>query len=423
MLTISQIERAAPPPKGRIVLWDGKLPGFGCRVFPSGRRSFILRYRLPGSRQKLTATLGTYGLVTLPQARKRAEEMLATVKLGGDPQAERRAREAAGPMLTVRELVQRYVAALKGGMVKTGRSNGRPPVPAYVADTVVHLDRFAARYGRQPADQITRSEVVSLLNEHADRPSVHRRMHGAISRIYTWARGAELVIGKPAEDIVTARAPARERVLSLAELAAIWQAAEMLEPLYRDLVQVMILTGQRRNEVAGMRWGEIELVRELWTLPGGRTKARRQHVIPLPATAVALLEARRKAAQSVHADDLVLPTTSRDGRTLVPISGWNWLKRELDSRLDLQHWRMHDFRRSLVTLLAEQGVDIAVLDSLLNHAASGTRGGIVAVYQKATLIEPMRELMKLWDHMLRQVVDPASQKVVAGAGSGRREGR
>jgi integrase len=423
MLTRTQIEQATPPAKGRIVLWDVKLPGFGCRVFPSGQRSFILRYRLPGSRQKLTATLGTYGLVTLPQARKRAEEILATVKLGGDPQAERRAREAARPMLTARELVQRYVAALKHGTVKTGRSNGRPPVAAYVADTVVHLERFATRYGRQPADAITRNEVVSILDGFSDRPSVHRRMHGAISRMYAWARGAGLVTGKPAEDIVTASAPARERVLSLAELAAIWQAAEQLDPLYRDLIHLMILTGQRRNEVAGTRWGEIDLTRALWTLPAGRTKARRQHAIPLSATAVAMLEARRKAAQRVHADDLVLPTTSRDGRAVAPISGWNWLKRQLDSSLDLQPWRMHDFRRSLVTHLAEQGGDVAVLDSLLNHASSSTRGGIVAVYQKATLIQPMRELIQLWESMLRQAVDPASRKVATSAGRGRRKGR
>jgi len=99
------------------VLWDGDLPGFGCRVFSSGQRSFIVQYRLAGSRQKHTATIGTYGLITLPQARKAAQELLAKVRLGGDPQAERKARAAAelaeARVLTVRELVRRYSAALR----------------------------------------------------------------------------------------------------------------------------------------------------------------------------------------------------------------------------------------------------------------------------------------------------------------------
>src|SRR5262245_52610857 len=123
MLTRTQIEKAKPPANGRLVLWDGDLPGFGCRVFSSGRHSFIVQYRLPGSRQKHTATLGTYGHITLPQAREAAQKLLAKVKLGGDPQAERKARAAVEAartsVLTVRDLVERYSTALRAGTAKT----------------------------------------------------------------------------------------------------------------------------------------------------------------------------------------------------------------------------------------------------------------------------------------------------------------
>jgi integrase len=408
VLTKSQIEKATPPAEGRVVLWDGELSGFGCRISASGKRSFIARYRLPGSRTMQTATLGTYGLITLSQARSRAQELLAKVKLGGDPQAERKARAAAqttqARALTVRELVRQYAAALRAGTAKTRRSNGRP-VPAYVADTVLHLERFAATHGRQPAAAITRADVVNLLNDYVDQPSAHRRLHGAIKRMYGWARQQELVTNNPTDDIVTTQAPARERVLSLAELAQIWRAAEQLDPLYRDLVHLMILTGQRRAEIAGMRWGEIDLARALWILPAARTKARRQHAIPLPDLAVTCLQVRRDAFQRLpRPDDLVLPTIGRDGKEIAPVSGWNWLKREIDRRIGIPPWRLHDFRRSLVTICAEHGVDVAVLDSVLNHAASATRGGVIGVYQRATLIEPMRKLMALWDKLLTGAV-------------------
>ncbi len=241
-------------------------------------------------------------------------------------------------------------------------------------------------------------------------------MHGAISRMYAWALRHELVAINPADHIETTSPPSRERVLSLEELARIWRAAEKLEHVYRDTVHLMITTGQRRAEVAGMTWGEIDLARALWTLPAARTKARRQHVLPLPALALGVLLRRRMAFQHTPApDDLVLPTLARDGKSIVPISGWNWLKRQLDRTAGVPAWRLHDFRRSIVTICAEHGADIAVLDSMLNHASSATRGGVIGTYQRATLIEPMRKLMALWDQLLSDALQTAAPGPVPAA--------
>jgi integrase len=224
--------------------------------------------------------------------------------------------------------------------------------------------------------------------------------------MYVWARRQGLVTNNPTEDIETVTQPARERVLSLNELARVWYAAKGLEPHYRDFVHLLMTTGQRRAEVAGMRWGEVDLARAVWTLPSGRTKARRQHAIPLPSLAVTCLQARHNALRRHPVDaDLALPTVSRNGETIAPISGWNWLKRELDATAGIPSWHLHDFRRSLVTHCAEHGADIAVLDSLLNHASSATRGGIIGVYQRATLIEPMRQVMALWDRLLMAALE------------------
>jgi integrase len=410
MLTKAKIEKTKTPTTGQIVLWCEKLPGFGCRVFPSGQRSFVVCYRLRGARQKHWVTLGTYGLVTLEQARDKAEEILAKVKLGEDPQAERRARAEAAlseaRVLMVGGLVQRYSGALRAGTASSKRLRGKAATPAYIADTALHLERFAERYRKQPAATISRADVQAALNEYIEQPSVHRRMYGAIHRMFRWARRTELVANDPTADIETTFARPRERVLSLEELALIWRAAGGLEPLYCNVVHLMITTGQRRNEVAGMRWGEIDLARGLWTLPGDRTKARRQHIVTLPSLAIAVLQARRKALlRAPEVDDLVLPAISRDGKGIAPVSGWAWLKREIDKRAEIAPWQLHDFRRSLVTHLAEKGADVAVLDSMLNHAASATRGGVIGVYQRASLREPMRKVIALWDELLRNALD------------------
>jgi integrase len=154
-----------------------------------------------------------------------------------------------------------------------------------------------------------------------------------------------------------------------------------------------------------MTWGEIDLERALWTLPGARTKARRQHVLPLAPLAVATPQARSAAHQRPPAaTDLVLPTLAGDGKSIAPICGWNWLKRELDRRSGVTEWRLHDFRRSIVSVCAEHCVDIAVQDTLLNHASSATRGGVIGTYQRAMLIEPTRKVMAMWDQLLREAI-------------------
>jgi integrase len=401
----------ALPRADRYIIWDAALPGFGLRVYPNGLKSFVVQYRLKGSRSSVLMTLGQYGKLTLVQARTDAREVLRQVGRGDDPQAEVKARkaevEAKANVLTVATLTERYADALEAGAVKTKRLGSRPPSASYLADTKLQLARFVDAYGNRAADAVTRADILRLLDHYATQPQAHRRLHGAISRMYDWAQQRDMVSVAPTDHIHTTASESRDRVLSLAELAVIWRAAGELEAIYRDLIRLMIATGQRRAEVAGMRWSEINLAKGLWTLPSGRTKARRQHVVPLGKAAVAALQARCGAfLHAPAADALVLPTLSLDGKREVPVSGWNWLKRELDRRTGINGWRLHDFRRSLVSHCAEHGADIGTLDTLLNHAAGATRSGVVGVYQRATLLEPMRAVVELWDRLLSEALAP-----------------
>ena len=279
-LTKSAIDRATPKP-APYVLWDSSVVGFGCRIFPSGKRSFVILYRLPGGRRTHQMALGAYGALTVPQARALASAELAKVRMGDEehPLAARRSKRVAEAVaasaLTVAALVEQYTAALRAGIASSKRLHGRRPSARYIKDTAQYLGRFAAASGRQTASQLARGDVVRFLNGYVGKPATHWHAHAAIRRMYAWAQRHDLVTGNPAEHIVTTTAPARERVLSLAELARIWRAAETLEPLYRDAVHLLIATGQRCAEVAGMTWGEIDLARDLWTLPTARTKARR----------------------------------------------------------------------------------------------------------------------------------------------------
>ncbi len=178
MLTKSAVDRALPR-SAPFVLWDDELGGFGCRVFPSGKRSFVVQCRPPGSRKSIRLTLGTYGLLTVTEARAQARETLAKIRLGADPRAAKRARQVAeaaqASVLTVAALVDQYSAALLAGTAATKRLRGRQASPGYLEDTELHLKRFAAAHGRQAADAITRADLVRLLNGYVAQPSPHAR--------------------------------------------------------------------------------------------------------------------------------------------------------------------------------------------------------------------------------------------------------
>jgi integrase len=407
MLTKSEIDRA--PARARpFVLWEAETPGFGCRVFPSGKRSFIVQYRLKGSRKSVMQTLGPYGQLTLDQARKLAKDQLATVRVGADPKAEQKARtlQERGAALTVDKLIADYVAGLRNGSAATKRTRGRLPTPAYIKDTELQLSRFAAAYGSRPAAEINRGELRALLDPCKTQHCLHRRLWGAINRMYVWANETERLAGMPTSGIATTPSHERVKDLSLEQLRSIWRAADHLNERYRDVVHLMILLGQRRNEIAGMKWGEIDLDKAVWTMPPARVKNRRQHVLPLGPLALSILQARREQFQHApHKNDLVIPTLSRNGRGETTISGWSWIKRKLDQLSGVKDWQQHDYRGSIVTICGDAGIEnVDTLDTLLSHASSQTRAGIKGRYNKAKLLGQQRRAIEAWEALLREAI-------------------
>jgi integrase len=200
---------------------------------------------------------------------------------------------------------------------------------------------------------------------------------------------------------VAKRSGRRERVLTDDELGEIWRAADSATQPYGTVVRLLILTGQRRGEVAGMAWGELSEDLAVWTMPGERTKNGAAHVVPLSAPVRDLLrellpsngaEAKTAIAERRAAGALTLP-----GALGTPFSGWSKAKTTLDKAISearvkaaaaggmaaapLVPWSLHDLRRTTATGLQRLGVRLEVTEAVLNHL-SGTRGGIAGVYQR-----------------------------------------
>ncbi len=180
----------------------------------------------------------------------------------------------------------------------------------------------------------------------------------------------------------------RDRVLSNDELRAVWTVAGDLGD-FGTIVRLLILTGQRREEVGGMTWQELDVEKELWSIPAERSKNRQAHEVPLSNPALTLLQTRQRHDHR----DLVF------GVGKGPFSGWSKAKARLDTRSGVHNWRLHDLRRTVVTGMAEIGIQPHIIEAVVNHI-SGHKAGIAGVYYRATYAFEKRTAMTAWaDHV------------------------
>jgi integrase len=285
---------------------DAVLPGLYLLVQNSGAKSYAIRYRHYGRPRKYT--LGRHPALTLQAARNLARTALQAVAEGRDPSIERRKQRESAALqngLTVEAMFVDFLT------LRTRKRNGKPIRESSTAETArllglkrdpenpdqwIRTGNGVLSYwkGRTLQD-VTRADVHALLDKLAAKtPITANRTLAALRTAFSWRvkRDPETLAKSPCDNIDhPAGESTRDRELSDQELAAIWRAADQTEFPYGPMVKLLMLLGQRRGEVAGMRWSEIDLKDKSWTLPGERTKNGQKHVVPLVPQAMAILNA------------------------------------------------------------------------------------------------------------------------------------
>jgi integrase len=365
-LTAKGIEAAAPAAKRREIP-DALLPGLYLIVQPSGAKSWAVRYRLHGRSHK--HTIGRHPVFDLKAARDAGTKALRAVAEGRAPGAQR---------------ADTVDAAVAQFMDRHARRHYRPRP---LKETERLLNRHVlARWRGRKLDSITRGDVRALLDS-VSAPIMANRLHNLVSKLFNWAVAADLLITSPVAGIKKPFAErSRDRVLTDAELRTVWLAAEGLGYPFGPLIQLLVLTGQRRGEVAGMRWDEI--AGDIWILPKERTKNGKLHTVPLSSQAVAIINRAPRFCEFVF---------SASGES--PVSGFSKPKR----LVGVTGWRLHDLRRTAASGMARLGVGLPVIERALNHV-SGSFAGIVGVYQRHEFAEEKRAALQQWaDHVERLV--------------------
>jgi integrase len=384
----------APARKQDHIEWDSALPGFGVRL--RGKSKFwIVQYRV-GPQQR-RESLGDVRKVKLDDARKIARHRFAQAELGIDPAAERaKARNAAAATkLTLANIAARYLEAKRD----TLRSSTYTRAARYFTVLFAPLKD-------QPIDSIQRAAVAARLQ---DISKAHGRgaAHGAranLSALFNWAIREGLCDANPVSHTndPAAGIKPRERVLTDAELIAVWNACA--DDDFGRIVRLLILTGCRREEIGGLRWSEIDFDAGVMTIPGERTKNHRALALTLPPVALDILRSAKR----------------REGREYVfgnrggSFSTWSYVTMALNARITaaegkpLPHWTLHDLRRTFRTGIGKLGVRPDVAELCINHV----KGGVQAIYDKHKYEKEIKAALALWaDHILAAIENRAHKIV------------
>ncbi len=413
----------------RLVLGDAACRGLALVVNPASMAwtfSYKPRGTDPVSGRRFatrSVTIGNPESHSPDDARAEANRLKGRAKSGGDPATERREQAAAGAVRRARtlgRLLDTYAAALprRPKLRGTGTASAK-----HVAEEIAHAKSAVAvmRAGDKPASDVTAADLRALLNAEAARAAVARHRFGALSRFFDWCQDEGHVAANPCVLVAKARRPrgvaARDHFLGLDQLARVWNAAEELPSVHRDLVRFIVAVPCRRGEAARLDWSHLDLGAAVWAQPGRLTKNGGAHRIHLHPLALALLR-ERHAAAGRPAAGLVFPAP-QSGK---PVETFSDIKAALDDAAGLAGWRFHDLRRSFATALGERGVPEPVADAVLNHRQAATRGGVLGVYQRAQRWPEQVRAMEVWGDVLAAAIGARATLRTEG-GAARRGGR
>ena len=382
---------ALPTPQSDAVYWDAALPGFGVKVTPKGRKVFIVLYRTGGAGSKLRKyTIGPYGRVTLHQARVAAQKVFAARLDGRDPAAEKREKKRRVVADRVEDLLEAFIDQ-RLSQNRSGAEIGR----------LLRRDMGKAWAGRS-IHEIGKRDVVELISaiEQRGAPVAANKALKSIKTFLRWCVGRAILDQSPAEGVpLPAKEVARDRVLSDDELARIILTARQINDHYGGIVELLALTGQRREEVARLAWDELDLTRRVWTIPKSRTKNAKPHVVQLSDQSIAVLTRLEKQGPHVFAV-----------HGAKPFQNFAVAKRKLDELSKVTGWRLHDLRRTCVSGMARLGIAPHVADKILNHQ-SGAISGVAAVYQRHEFLCERKDALERWGaHVAKIVVETLGER-------------
>jgi integrase len=398
-LTDAAVSRLKPPAKGQKDYWDPLTPGFGIRISHGGTKTWLMQTRLlkDGHWKQTRITLGRYPAMTLGEAREAAREAQKEVEAGKDPRGHaKRDRsaledESRNTWSALAETFMVKYAQRKGLRQSTLRDYRRALQGPDVEDW---LDR--------PVADITRRDIRNRLDTVAERAPIHaNRLRAYWGKFFGWLAEHEWIEASPVLGVARpVPERSRNRFLAKQEIIDVWRAFDATGAAFASMIKVLLLTGQREGEIAGLMWSEVTDLDgddPKVELPSERTKNRKPHIVPLSPQVAKIIRAQPRFKGGVYV------FTGDGGATHV--SGFSKGKAKIDTALSqagsaMPSWRIHDLRRTVATGLSEWlNVEPHIVESALNHV-SGSKAGVAGTYNRAQYLPQRKSALAAWADMV-----------------------
>lgn len=411
-------------------IWDDTITGFGVKINPTGRKIYVYQYRVaaPGKSARTPArrfTIGKHGSLTADQARQKAGELALLVQTQNiDPAEQKREQFAERERienakaekarldneLAFSAYADRWLAHYEE---KGGRSKHVKVRPSSVMQAKLVVNRFLKpKLLNKPLPQIGKDDVQAIIDAMPDEHiGMRRAVFSYASILFSWAVRRNDIPVNFLRDMDKPEIPARrERALTDSELKDVWIATDGLTKPFASFYRMLIITIQRRGELAGMEWCELNREKRLWIIPRSKTKNKRGHLVPLSDLAIAELD-MLAGGDEWPESGLVFTTNGKK-----PIAGISKSKAAIDKEVakvrgedrPIEHWRIHDLRRTGVTGLQGLGVRFEVTEAVVNHVGQ-SKSGVSGVYQKYEWQPEKIEALNAWGNKVAGIISGAEK--------------
>jgi integrase len=450
LLTVAAIARFKPDLHRRREIKDGGAPSLYLVIQPSGAKSWAMRFRRPGgttwgklvlgpldlSNNELTGTPVIGQPLTLTAARQLAATIHRERALGKDVIADQRTARSRNKSanehvsastfgMLVRQYVKEHAKPKTRRWPETARNLGL--LYPLEGEPTVARGGLAERWADRQVTSIDGHDIHGVVDEARRRgmPGLGRRNDGisdargramgrTLSKFFAWLLQHRRITNNPSVGVWCPPPPQRrKRVLSDTEIRWFWQAAGGLGTPFGPLLRLLLLTGQRLNEVGGICCDELQ--EDGWQLPGSRTKNKLEHMVPLSPLAVELID----SVPLIEGCPFVFSTTGKK-----PVSGWSKTKSRLDAAMlaiaqkedqsvrSIDRWVLHDLRRTAVTNMNKLKILPHVVEATVNHISTGALAGVAGTYNKYEYFDEKKEALQRWALHLRGMVGGSAANVL-----------